>query len=992
MSDSRSNEVTGHLGSGLGAIVGLSSLAFAQPIYDLLRRSPEFFAIRGLSAGDLALLIVVLAIGPAVVLAAPALLARLLRPGWVAPSTAAIGGLSAVICLQALRALPLAAAVSLAGLAGICAGWAWLRFPAARSFGMLLSAAALVVPALLVLSPGVRASVATADMGDLPKADDTGARAPVILVVFDEWSLTSVLDRNGDIDRRRLPNLAALADRATWYPNATAAADVTALALPAMLTGANANASSIPTFDHHPVNLFTVLAPSHDLHAVEPITSLCPPDLNLFAAEEASAGERLGLLASDLWIVWLATTLPSPWADELPDATRTWSGFGRKTLEIRDRPPTGTAFQRALVQLRSTDRAAEFRDFVQAIEAPGRRPAFHFLHSMLPHLPWEYLPSGRRYNRPRSGVHGLVRETWSEHAWSALHHRKRYLLQVEFVDRLLGELVARLEATNMFDRSVIAITADHGIAFQPGESRRVVEPEHSSPGQLLDLASVPLLVKAPYQEAAVTDERPISLVELPALVLDAAGGSLERSGLPLPGESPTAQPVIVGKHSGAVLVPAMRDDWRASRMAKLAEILGEASDPMAIGAVSDLHGRRLTDLDIRPGDATVGLVSPGAWNDMDPSGPVIPAIVDGVFGEDTQVMDRAVAVAVEGVIGATVETHTTADGRHRFVALLPEGLFRDGLNRIDVLLVSGEPGDLTLEHVTRPASSPIWSLSQDAEGRVDAIVRRSASVRGERDQRFPVVAQQATGLVGFLNGGYSLHGGLNGWVVDREQPGSVDVVVGFLGDTFLGPVPIALDRADVARRYSIDHLHSGFLLRPTALADRRNPDHLPAEEIEDRIRREGVAVYALSRRGQAIRLRHAWRALTLEDDGTEVLPITDGRRLPVHSAGHGFGGQVDLVTSRDGQTFVEGWAGDLETGEPPGRIVIYRDGEFLAGNDSGRPRPDVADAHQDSGLLRTGFRIRVPGAPAPKAFADRHRVFALMKRSVAVELPMPGQP
>ena len=55
-----------------------------------------------------------------------------------------------------------------------------------------------------------------------------------------------------------------------------------------------------------------------------------------------------------------------------------------------------------------------------------------------------------------------------------------------------------------------------------------------------------------------------------------------------------------------------------------------------------------------------------------------------------------------------------------------------------------------------------------------------------------------------------------------------------------------------------------------------------------------------------------------------------------------------------------------------------------------RPR-DTAGAEHDSDPrpLATSFRGPVPGAPDPETFAERHRVFAVMLRGVAIELPVP---
>ncbi len=975
----------GSLRSGLLVLAGLSSLAFAQPVFDILGRSPEFFAVRGNSSGDLLALVFLLAVVPTLVLAAPAVLVRMIRPAWTGPAVAAaVGVLTAVIGLQALRGLPAAAAVAAATAAGAVAGSAYLRFRAVRFFGRLLAAAAVIVPALVLIDPDIRESAAASNRSIAVDPIDTGARAPIVLVVFDEWSLTSILDRNGAIDRQRMPNLARLADRATWYPNATAAADNTVLSVPAMLTGVRARQGQLPTVDEHPVNLFTLLAASHDLHVVESITTLCPPELNQLVSPRQPTGERFGLLVSDLAIVWLERTLPSPWRDRLPAVTRTWSGFGRNVL----RPIFPRHEQR--------DRAARFRRFVQTIEPSNRRPGLYFLHSMLPHVPWEYLPSGRRYAVPRRGVHGLDREIWGENPWSVLHHRKRYLLQVEFVDRLIGELVAQLDSTGLFDRSLIAIAADHGVSFQPGRPRRPIEAAEPDNAELLDIASVPLLLKAPFQQQPAIDETPMSLVGLAGRILALAGADAEAAPLP---PRPPDRLTMTGKYAGEVDVAGNRERWRQRRLMEQAGLLGKANDPMAIGVRPGLHGRPTTDFPIRTGDARIRIDNAWAWTDVDPELPAVPVLVKGRFDQPLPATDQDLAVALNGVIAATPRPHVAADGSTRIVSVLPEARLAAGPNAMDVFLIGETGGRIQLELVRRQVElerhvipwtpNPVYVVSRNGRGQIDALVRRSSSARDASVDRYVVSRQSPDGLQGNLDGNVARGFAFQGWAFDHGDPESVLEVVLFLAGSQYGVGASDVRRPDVATHFGSEHLHSGFLLGPdgAAASHRFRSD----ESLAEAIRREGVIAYAVSRRGRAARLHFQYRPIEHRTRGVATLPISDGRSLTVQRPGDGFEGSVDRVVNGNGTTTIEGWAADLRTGEQPLQIVIYRNGEFLTRMGPTRNRPDVVEHYGDPRLQHIGFRGEVPGAPAPAAFSRHHRVFAIMQRGAALELPFHHQ-
>ena len=447
------------------------------------------------------------------------------------------------------------------------------------------------------------------------------ARAPIVLAIFDEWSLTSILDSEGRIDRERLPNLARLADRATWYPNAAAPADASELSLPAMLTGFGAMQGQLPILAEHPVNLFTVLAPSHDIYAVEPVASLCPPGLNLLAERRPAFGLRFGLLISDLTVVWLNLTLPKGWREQLPTVERTWSGFGADQPAGRREPSADEPVRRALFNVMNSDRAASFRRLVASIGPPSDRPGLYFVHSLLPHTPWEYLPSGRTYHSNRGRIEGLEGQQWTTDPWPVLHARKRYLLQVEFVDQLIGELTSRLESLGLFDESLIAIASDHGTSFRPGKSARFPDPRNPSADQLLDVAMVPLVIKAPFQDEAQVDETPISLVDLTHRLLELAGAGVDGDSSPRRADPST----MVGKYAGNVEIPLQRETWRMNEAREQAKLLGESNEPAAIGVRPDLHGIDVAELATGDSDVGIRLEAADLWDNVDLSRSVLPA-------------------------------------------------------------------------------------------------------------------------------------------------------------------------------------------------------------------------------------------------------------------------------------------------------------------------------------------------------------------------------
>ena len=121
-------------------------------------------------------------------------------------------------------------------------------------------------------------------------------------------------------------------------------------------------------------------------------------------------------------------------------------------------------------RLGEDDPTARFRQILAAVSGSDPRPPLLFLHTSLPHVPWRFLPDGRR--QYAAATPGLRQGEWVGAQWQADQAFQRHLLQTEYADRLLGPLLARLRATGLYDRALIVVTADHGVSFRAGDRRR----------------------------------------------------------------------------------------------------------------------------------------------------------------------------------------------------------------------------------------------------------------------------------------------------------------------------------------------------------------------------------------------------------------------------------------------------------------------------------------------------------------------------------------
>jgi hypothetical protein len=152
-----------------------------------------------------------------------------------------------------------------------------------------------------------------------------------------------------------------------------------------------------------------------------------------------------------------------------------------------------------------TGSAARFDDFLRGLQRSDR-PTLHFLHVLLPDQSWRYLPSGVEYSF-RSFGRAFPNGEMPAPVLELAH--ERHLLQLAYTDRLVGQVIARLKAEGLYDKSLVLMTADHGFGWTPGEETRTLMARNAP-----TLMWVPLFIKAPNQREGRVDDRNWEQVDL----------------------------------------------------------------------------------------------------------------------------------------------------------------------------------------------------------------------------------------------------------------------------------------------------------------------------------------------------------------------------------------------------------------------------------------------------------------------------------------------
>ena len=161
-----------------------------------------------------------------------------------------------------------------AGLLGSGFVLLYIRHDVLKLFCSYLSPAVWLIPILFVFNPAVSRVVFNSHI-ESTYATSNARDIPVVMVVFDELPLTSLLDESAHIDSIRYPNFASLETDGHWFRNAHTVSSLTTVAVPAILSGVK-KTNALPIVADHPQNLFTLLGQTHEMNVTEIVTSLCP--------------------------------------------------------------------------------------------------------------------------------------------------------------------------------------------------------------------------------------------------------------------------------------------------------------------------------------------------------------------------------------------------------------------------------------------------------------------------------------------------------------------------------------------------------------------------------------------------------------------------------------------------------------------------------------------------------------------------------------------
>lgn len=569
--------------------------------------------------------------------------------------------------------------------------WAYYRTTWGRSFFSWAGLGLVVFPLTFAFSPAIQSrwSSAQPEDGQIKIANPQ----PIVIVVFDGLSLNSLLDSQENIDAVRYPHFARLAATSDWFYRATTVHPRTDHAIPAILSGHYPVDGTPPVLDRYPHNLFSELHRSdeYELFVLEPYTRLCPEELQRVKPARTLSEEILDT-SQTLGLVYLKIAFPKNISGSMPALPREW--FSLPASFQFDQSQTVGLVRYGWDNLREH----QVQHFLNGLYA-GEKPRLMFAHLAIPHYPFRYLPSGRAYTVDQSatmfpdGTHGDVGEIWGPDELAAQHSWQRYLLQVGYVDHVIGQILDRLEAAGILDETLLIVTSDHGCSFRAGMSQR--EPDTAS---LPDLLPIPLFIKRPGQHSGTKSDRNVESIDILPTIADIlkCDWPAELDGESVYATTPARQRKTIVMRNPLVLMGDVPQ--RSEALYRKIRQFGEGPRDerfWSLGPHHELVGRPLSDF---PQDMTgTREVTLERWARSDGKDTDVPIVKSLFRGEVTLLPDDQEPVVLAVSLG------------DRIVGITRSFNDPEYLNRWALLI----PEDVVDAH---PEPAQIWELRFDADG------------------------------------------------------------------------------------------------------------------------------------------------------------------------------------------------------------------------------------------------------------------------------------
>ncbi len=678
-------------------LLALATVAITQPILDLYGKNLPIFATARVSEIEVAIFLFAVAVLPSLIAIAIEILVGFIRRGALdLVHRCLLGLLGTIFGLAITRQIGLSMdALAFIVSAGIGVGitTALHRWRGVRTFVSYISALA---PLLMVVFVVQILPVFSGSTGEVVALNSNNPNTPIVLLVFDESPLFALLDAEGNINAQRFPGFAKLASKSTWHRNALAVSQHTTQAVPAIFTSNIPKRGDQPFLSAHPNNIFTMLQGTYPINGYEPVTSLCP--INTCASTNPTDLERLNVsrlrtFLKDASVVFGHRVLPQSTRNKLPVIGQSWGKFAADdNASISDEPSPKVKANDKFHMVKDGGPFFQLKMYNDAIDRmiADPRNSATILHLLTPHRPWLMLPDLRGITATE-----FLGDLNPPEGISARTDYQRYLYQLGGVDAMISSLINRMEKAGTWDKSLVIVTADHGITFEPGLMKRTTD--FTNAGQVTDLFTIPMFIKMPQQSLGTVDDCAVTNLDLLPTIMEVSGvaTSVEMQGTSLVNSCPVREKrkVTTTKTSAEIASSFSMVRERSDRYAQWISRSGELGQIAGLRSQQGVLGTTIS--------ATQTSTAVSAWrspvvemfkNISDKIGQTVPALLFGEIDIKTALPQGAEGfVMIDGKVAGIIDELSAAQaGTMAFTVMLDYTMLTAGERKVSLVIHTKE--------------------------------------------------------------------------------------------------------------------------------------------------------------------------------------------------------------------------------------------------------------------------------------------------------------
>jgi hypothetical protein len=293
------------------------------------------------------------------------------------------------------------------------------------------------------------------------------------------------------------------------------------------------------------------------------------------------------------------------------------------------------------------------------------------------------------------------RNNWPNETIANLGYQA-HLIQLKFTDRLLGHVLDQLDRFDLFDKSLIVLTADHGTSFYWNSTGLSIEKIREI--QAGDTMYVPLFIKMPFQSQGNINDKQVETIDIVPTIAD-----ILQVDIPWKADGVSVFEAELPTRNRIGLFPQKIEPDFLSLKRKI-ELFGtgEMKELFSIGPQHEIVGKPTSSFFSKNSKETVSFLGSVKYSRYKPNESSARAYVEGEISNKLRKVDPEklkIAVAINGIIVSTT-TATTAtisllmpkeklekDGKVHFLARIPTNSWQNGNNEVTVHeIVQDAPG------------------------------------------------------------------------------------------------------------------------------------------------------------------------------------------------------------------------------------------------------------------------------------------------------------